>query len=51
AYRSLARLDESLIRAKAIYDMRQEITYNPIIEEADITDLIIVSNIITSIRK
>ncbi|RIB11958.1 hypothetical protein C2G38_2202024 [Gigaspora rosea] len=26
AYRSLARLDESLIRAGAIYDMRQEIT-------------------------
>ncbi|RIB11127.1 hypothetical protein C2G38_2262460 [Gigaspora rosea] len=70
AYRSLAKLDESLIRAGAIYDMRQEIThkvnekipislvdinqptiFEPITEEADITDPTIVSNIVTSIGK
>ncbi|RIB27053.1 hypothetical protein C2G38_2261358 [Gigaspora rosea] len=70
AYRSLAKLDKSLIRAGAIYDMRQEIThkvnekipislvdidqptiFEPITEEADITDPTIVSNVVTSIRK
>ncbi|CAG8717302.1 6932_t:CDS:2, partial [Dentiscutata heterogama] len=68
AYRSLARLDEMLIRAGAVYDMRQEITnrvnekisislvninqptsFEPITEESDITDPIIVSNVIASI--
>ncbi|CAG8732781.1 22448_t:CDS:2, partial [Dentiscutata erythropus] len=70
AYRSLARLDESLIRAGAIYNMRQEIIhkvnekipislvdidqptiFEPITEEADITNPTIVSIVITSIRK
>ncbi|CAG8453469.1 6268_t:CDS:2, partial [Dentiscutata heterogama] len=51
AYRSLARIDESLIKAGAVYDMRQEITCRPITEEPDITDPIIVFNIVTTIGK
>ncbi|RIB13382.1 hypothetical protein C2G38_2198039 [Gigaspora rosea] len=70
AYRSLARLNESLIQAGAVYNMRQETihrvnekisislvdigqltVFEPITEEADITDSTIVSNIVTSIGK
>ncbi|CAG8606084.1 11791_t:CDS:2, partial [Racocetra fulgida] len=45
AYRSLAKLDESLIRAEALT------SFEPITEESDITDPIIVSNVIASIGK
>ncbi|RIB12666.1 hypothetical protein C2G38_2249358 [Gigaspora rosea] len=67
---SLTKLDESLIQANAVYEMRQEIThkvnikipislvdvdqpttFEPITEEADITDPNIVSNILASIGK
>ncbi|RIB00906.1 hypothetical protein C2G38_2256446 [Gigaspora rosea] len=67
---SLTKLDESLIWASAVYEMRQEIThkvnikipislvdvdqpttFEPITEEADITDPNIVSNILASIEK